>query len=114
MSIVDPDLQPLDRIVKVRLSRRQLRDVDRLSGEFSMTRAWFLREALAVGVPAAAAHIRALRTQGLRPSGVVTKPGAPGPRRGPRSDGARDDRWVEVPSPGDPTVRRVDVPYDED
>lgn len=44
MALHDPDLQPLDRVVKLRLSRRQLRDVDRLAAEFSMTRAWFLRE----------------------------------------------------------------------
>ena len=51
--------------------RRQLRDVDRLAAEFSMSRAWFLREALAIGLPAAAAHIRMLRAQGLRRAGVV-------------------------------------------
>ena len=111
--LYDPDLQPLDRVVKVRLSRRQLRDVDRLAAEFSMSRAWFLREALAIGLPAAAAHIRMLRDQGLRPAGTAHTPQATGPRRGPRSDGARDDRWVTARGSRPPVSRSADVPYDE-
>lgn len=80
-----------------------------------MSRAWFLREALAIGLPAAAAHIRMLRAQGLRRAGVVHSPKSTGPRRGPRSDGSRDDRWV--PARGGASVPPAplpDVPYDEE
>ena len=90
----DPDLQPLDRVVKVRLSERQLTDIDRLCDEFSVSRAWFLREALAAGLPVAAAHMRQLLSDGFVPAGVLRNPGSSGPRRGPRSDGPREDRWV--------------------
>lgn len=114
MPLYDPDLQPLDRVVKLRLSRRQLRDVDRLAAEFSMTRAWFLREALAIGLPAAASKLRMLREQGFRPAGQLARPSAKGPRRGPRSDGARDDRWVADPGAPVPRPRPADVPYDEE
>lgn len=114
MALYDPDLQPLDRVVKLRLSRRQLRDVDRLAAEFSMTRAWLLREALAIGLPAAAAKLRMLREQGFRPAGQVSAPAAKGPRRGPRSDGARHDRWVSAPAVPVPRGRPADVPYDEE
>ena len=51
MPIQDPDIQPLDRTVKLRFSRRQLETVDQLAREFGMTRSWLLREALALGVP---------------------------------------------------------------
>ena len=94
MPIYDPDLEPLDRVVKVRLSERQVRALDRICEEFSMARAWLLREALAIGVPAAAEHLRRLRAEGLRPAGALRKRQRLGPLRGPRSDGARTDRWV--------------------
>ena len=114
MPVYDPDLQPLDRVVKLRLSRRQLRDLDQLAAEFSMTRAWFLREALAIGVPAAAVRIRALRRQGLRPSGVLSNRDAAGPRRGPRSDGVRSDRWVGAPGADVKADGVPAVPYDDE
>ena len=92
MPIYGPDLEPLDRVVKVRLSERQLRALDRLREEFSMTRAWFLREALAIGVLAAAEHLRRLRAEGLQPAGALRTRSRTGPLRGPRSDGARTRR----------------------
>ena len=93
----DPDLEPLDRVVKVRLSERQLREVDRLRTRMSMTRAWFLREALAVGIPAVAARLRKLRADGFQPAGALRGDTVSTPLRGPRSDGPRTDRWVETP-----------------
>ena len=95
----DPDLQPLDRVVKVRLSERQLADVDRLCDEFSVSRSWFLREALAVGLPVAVANIRQLMADGFVPAGAASPRASEGPRRGPRSDGARADRWVRLTAP---------------
>ena len=90
----DPDLQPLDRVVKVRLSERQLAHVDRLCDEFSVSRSWFLREVFAVGLPVAVANIRQLMADGFVPAGAASPRASSGPRRGPRSDGARVDRWV--------------------
>ena len=95
----DPDLQPLDRVVKLRLSERQVADVDRLCDEFSVSRSWLLREALAVGLPVAVANMRQLRADGFVPAGALQHPGVEGPRRGPRSDGQRADRWVRPASP---------------
>ena len=95
----DPDLQPLDRVVKVRLSDRQLGDIDLLCEEFSVSRSWFLREALAAGLPVAVANMRQLMADGFVPAGARNHPVASGPRRGPRSDGARSDRWVRPPAP---------------
>ena len=95
----DPDLQPLDRVVKVRLSQRQLGDIDQLCDEFSVTRSWFLREALAVGLPVAVANMRQLMADGFVPAGALSHAATSGPRRGPRSDGARSDRWVRPAAP---------------
>ena len=97
MPIQDPDLQPLDRTVKLRLSRRQLETVDQLAREFGMTRSWFIREALAVGVPGARDKLRELFDAGYRPSGTALPRRVTGPRRGPQSDGPRTDRWVLAP-----------------
>ena len=62
-----------------------------------MTRSWFLREALAVGVPAARDKLRELFDAGYRPSGTALSRSVSGPRRGPQSDGPRADRWVLAP-----------------
>lgn len=96
--IYAPDAEPLDRTLKVGVSRRQLRDLDLIADEFGMSRAWVVREALRIGLPAAIGRLWSLRTAGYRPSGQVLSPQAAGPRRGPRSDGAREDRWVHRPN----------------
>ena len=95
--IYAPDAEPLDRTLKVNVSRRQVRDLDLIAQEFGMTRSWVVREALQIGVPAVIGHLRSLRESGFRPSGQVLSPRAAGPRRGPRSDGPREDRWVYRP-----------------
>ena len=114
MPIEGADLQPLDRTVKLRLSRRQLSGIDRLASEFGISRSWFLREALAVGIPAAADRLRKLFDDGLRPAGAAVRPLASGPRRGPLSDGARPDRWVRVPSPRRRRRPVTDPVYEEE
>ena len=78
----DPDLQPLDRVVKVRLSERQLGDIDQLCDEFSVTRSWFLREALAVGLPVAVANMRQLMADGFVPAGALSPRGHVGSQAG--------------------------------
>lgn len=114
MPIRDPDLQALDRVIKLRLSRRQLQGVDQLAREFGMTRAWFLREALALGVPAAREKIRNLHRAGYRPAGAVLGRSVPGPRRGPQSDGPRTDRWVLAPDRKRLLPARPDPAYEEE
>ena len=47
-------------VVKLRLSRRQLHGIDALADDSGISRSWFLREALALGIPAAARRIRKL------------------------------------------------------
>ena len=95
--IYAPDAEPLERTLKVGVSRRQLRDLDLIAEEFGMSRAWLVREVLRIGLPAAIGRLRSLREAGYRPSGQVLSPQAAGPRRGPRSDGPREDRWVHRP-----------------
>ena len=97
MPIRGADLQALDRTVKLRLSRRQLRGLDHLAAEFGMSRSWLIREALALGIPLAETRIRQLIEDGFRPAGDVGYRAASGPRRGPNSDGRRTDRWVHAP-----------------
>lgn len=95
--IWDPDAEPLDRVVKLRLSRRQLRDLDLAVAEFAMSRSWLLREALALGFPALVTRVRQRRGAGFVTRGEALKPGVSGPRRGPRMDGSGRDRWVHRP-----------------
>ena len=96
--IYAPDAEPLDRTLKVNVSRRQLRDLDLIAQEFGMSRSWIVREALRIGVPAAIGRLRWLREAGFRASGQAISPRAAWPRRGPRSDGPREDRWVHRPN----------------
>ena len=56
-----PDAEPLDRVVKLRLSRRQLQTLDLAVKEFGMSRSWLLREALARGFPAVVTELRLKR-----------------------------------------------------
>ena len=69
MPIYDPDGEPLDREIRLKLSRRQLFQLDALAAEFGMTRSWLVREVLGDGLPAATQRLRALAKRGLRPLG---------------------------------------------
>lgn len=95
------DDQALDQVVKLRLSVRQLRRLDVLVERFSMSRSWLLREAIAVGLPAAANRIEQLLAAGYRPAGDRLRPTKSGRRRGPQSDSSLALRWTLAPdSPG--------------
>ena len=63
-----------------------------------MSRSWVVREALALGFPALVAEVRSKRKAGFVTRGEYVNPGARTARRGPRSDGARADRWVRRPA----------------
>jgi len=93
----EPDVEPLDRVVKLRLSARQLEQLDLAVVEFNMSRSWILRECVAQGFPGFVEKVRERLRAGLVPRGQYWKPEVAGPRRGPRSDGVRADRWVGVP-----------------
>ena len=56
-----PDAEPLDRVVKLGVSRRQLHALDLAVKEFGMSRSWLLREALARGFPAVVTELRLKR-----------------------------------------------------
>ena len=106
MPIYDPDAEPLDRPVRLRLSRRQLFQLDVLAAEFGMTRAWLLREVIADGLPVATERLRGLASSGVRPAGAARSDRPGGTHRGPRSDGPRPDRWAKAPGT-DARRRRV-------
>lgn len=93
----EPDAEPLDCTVKLRLSARQLEQLDLAVAEFGMTRSWILRESVAAGFPLFVEAVRQRRLAGLVPRGEYQNPDVAGPRRGPRSDGLRGDRWVGAP-----------------
>ncbi len=95
--IREPDAEPLDCTVKLRLSARQLEQLDQAVAEFKMSRSWILRECIAEGFPLFVEAVRQRRRAGLVPRGEYQNPEASGPRRGPRSDGLRGDRWVGAP-----------------
>lgn len=95
----EPDAEPLDHVVKLCLSTRQLEQLDLLVKELNMSRSWILRGALAQGLPLFVESVRQRRGAGFVPSGELKNPNAVGPRRGPRSDGPRADRWVNAPVP---------------
>ena len=94
----EPDAEPLDCLVRLRVSSRQLDQLDLAVKEFGMTRSWILRECIAEGFPAFVEKTRQRLRAGLVPRGEYRKPEAAGPRRGPRSDGPRNDRWVNAPT----------------
>lgn len=102
----EPDAEPLDHVVKLRLSSRQVEQLDLLVGEFNMSRSWILRASLAVGLPSFVESVRQRRRAGLVPSGEYKNRHALGPRRGPRSDGPRADRWVNAPKVREPRTSR--------
>ena len=106
-----PDADPLDRLVKLRVSRRQLQALDLAVKEFGMSRAWLLREALALGFPALVTEVRLKRKAGFVTRGEYVNPGASSPRRGPRSDGARTDRWIHRKGGSVEGQRRPDTEY---
>ena len=112
--IWDPDAEPLDRVIKLRVSRRQLHDLDLAVAEFGMSRSWLLREALALGFPALVTQVRMRRKAGFVTRGEYVNPSAAGPRRGPRSDGARTDRWVHRPGGSEEGQRRPDTVFREE
>ena len=114
MPIYAPDAEPLDRQVRVRFSQRQLFQLDRLATEFGMSRAWFLREVLADGLPVATERLRGLMAAGYRPAGVQRRPDKSSRLRGPRSDGLRPDRWSHHPEKKLPTPPRPPADYESD
>ncbi len=93
----EPDAEALDRTLKLRLSERQVEQVDLAVAEFRMSRSWILRECIALGFPLFVERVRQRRAAGLVPRGEYQNPDVAGPRRGPRSDGRRADRWVAPP-----------------
>lgn len=106
MPILDPDAEPLDRPLRLRVSRRQLFQLDALASEFGMTKAWLLREVIADGLPVATGRLRALAKSGMRPAGAKRKDRRTAVHRGPRADGVRPDRWAKSPR-ADARKRRV-------
>lgn len=92
-----PDTEPFDRVLKIRLSSRQLEQLDLAVAELGMSRAWLIREALAEGFVNVVEKARERLRAGLVPRGGYWRPETSGPRRGPRSDGPRVDRWVAAP-----------------
>lgn len=112
--IWDPDAEPLDRLVKIRVSRRQLHDLDLAVAEFAMSRSWLVREALAIGFPALVTQLRQRRRAGLVTRGEYVNPAVRGPRRGPRMDGTGTDRWVQRPGGSAEGEKRPETPFREE
>ena len=93
----EPDVEPLDRVVTLNLSVRQLEQLDLAVAELGISRSWIIRECIAEGFANVVEKVRERRRAGLIPRGEYQNPKGAAPRRGPRSDGARVDRWVSAP-----------------
>ena len=93
----EADVEPLDRLVKFNVSGRQLEQLDLAVDALGISRAWIIRECIAEGLASVVEKVRERRRAGLVPRGEYQHPNAVGPRRGPRSDGVRADRWVSAP-----------------
>ena len=100
--IREADVEPLDRTIELNVSARQLEQLDLAVRELRISRAWLIRECIAEGFASVVEKVRERRAAGLVPRGEYQHPNAVGPRRGPRSDGLRADRWVSAP------IRRPD------
>ena len=93
----EADVEPLDRVVKFNVSGRQLEQLDLAVAALGISRSWIIRECIAEGFESVVEKVRERRRAGLVPRGEYQHPNAVGPRRGPRSDGFRADRWVGAP-----------------
>ena len=93
----EADVEPLDRVVTLNVSARQLEQLDLAVRELGISRAWLIRECIAEGFASVVQQVRERRRAGLVPRGEYQNPSAVAPRRGPRSDGLRADRWVSAP-----------------
>ena len=93
----EADVEPLDRVVTLNVSARQLEQLDLAVRELRISRAWLIRECIAEGFANVVQQVRERRRAGLIPRGEYQNPTAVAPRRGPRSDGLRADRWVSAP-----------------
>ena len=87
--------------MKIRLSVRQIEDLDLAVKEFRMSPYWVLRESLALGFPLFVEKVRQRRRAGLVRRGEYQNSNAAGPLRGPRAD-----RWVNEPKAREPRTSR--------
>ena len=112
MAIPGGDLQPLDRPIRIRLSRRQLSGIDRLAAEFGISRSWFIREAGSWAAACGGAHSQAHRGRLPAGRGRCPRPGfgsPPGSHLRRRTFGSLGLRAGGPPSPSSgsrPCLRR--------
>ena len=59
--------EPLAHAVRVRLTARDLNAVDSFAASLGVSRAWFLRRAIAIGAPHVVELVRAARAAGVAP-----------------------------------------------
>ena len=106
--------EPLDRIIKLRLSRRQLVQLDQLVAELDIARAWLVRQSIAVGLPLVLERYRQAFKAGLVVSGTYRESRRRKPMRGPRLDGDMGVHWRPA-STGRPGRPRTPGPsYERD
>lgn len=93
----EPDAEPLDQTVKLRFSVRQSGAAR--SGRAPVGDVAFVAPARSdqPGFSVLRREGASGRRAGLAPREEYRQPDAAGPRRGPRSDGLRADRWVNAP-----------------
>ena len=82
-----PDHEPYRHVVKLRFAATELNEIDRLALEHGVSRAFLLRQAVAVGLGPAVDALEAARR-----AGMSVRAARPGPRagslyRGPRTRG---------------------------
>ena len=67
----EPDAEALDRTRKLRVSTRQLEQLDLAVAEFNMARSWILRECVALGFPLFVEQVRQRRRAGWFRAGSI-------------------------------------------
>ena len=77
--VYDPDWAPADARFVLRVTARQLGDLDAWAREFGVSRSWLVRRALRYGLPPLLADLREAYAQGLY---IAPSRGRPAPVRG--------------------------------
>ena len=94
----DPDWEPLDITVKVRVTRTMSLALDLAASELRLSKSMLIRESLRRGFAPLVDDVRFLRRAGYRPSAHLAGMTAMTPRRGESGEGVVSARWSKVPA----------------
>ena len=94
----DPDWEPLEITVKVRVTRSFSLALDLMAAELRLSKALLVRESVRRGFQPLIDDVRFLRRHGYRPAAHLAGMTALTPRRGESGEGVVSARWSKVPA----------------